>query len=97
LLKNAYYVGLKHDELMRMTLNEFNIFVDAFIDRRKDENKLADQRTARICCIIANINSKKKFKESDFMPKEKGKQLTPDQFASMLRIITGCCGGEING
>ena len=79
-----------------MTLNELNIFVDAFQERRKDDNYMADARTARICCIIANVNSKKKFKEKDFMPREK-KAMSLDQMKTILKAVTLANGGEIIG
>lgn len=81
---------------MLMTLKELNIFIDAFQERRKDDNKMEDVRTARICCIIANVNSKKKFKEKDFMPRER-KAMTLEQMKTVLKAVTLANGGEING
>jgi hypothetical protein len=80
-----------------MTLKELNMYIDSFIERRKDDERAGNIRVARICCVIANANSKKKFKEKDFMPQEKRGALTPEQFVNALKVITMCNGGEIIG
>ena len=85
-----------------MTLSEFNIYYDQQLKMKHDEMKIHERFAGRICAMIANANRdtkkrKKPYSEEEFMADYEKKKLTPDQFASMLRVITGCCGGEING
>lgn len=84
-----------------MTFREFQVYYEQQIQRMKDEMKIHERFTGRICSIIANVNrdskkQRKPFNEEDFMSGRK-KGLTPDQFATMLKTITLCAGGEING
>lgn len=85
-----------------MTLSEFNTYYDQQLKMKQDEMKIHERFAGRICAMIANANRdtkkrRKPYSEEEFMSGYEKKKLTPDQFASMLRVITGCCGGEING
>lgn len=84
---------------MEMTLNELNLFIEQYTERIKNENYMNDLRTARVCCIVANVNRSKgkPFTEKDFMPQQKKKAMTPEQLAVMLKGITLALGGEVIG
>lgn len=84
-----------------MTFREFIIYYEQQMQRLKDEAKIQERFTGRICSIIANANRdtkkrRKPYVEEDFMSGRK-KGLTPEQFATMLKATTLACGGEING
>lgn len=84
-----------------MTFREFNVYYEQQIKRMKDIAKIDERFAGRICSVIANANRdtkkrKKPYSEEDFLSGRK-KGLTPDQFATMLKTITLCSGGEING
>lgn len=85
-----------------MTFREFLVYYEQQNERMKDEAKLQERFTARICSLLANIHrdSKKRmkpFKEEDFMSGQKKKGLSTEQFATVLRTITIANGGEIVG
>ena len=88
-------MGLKHHEILMMTLNDLNRYINSWVKKRKDDDRMADIRTARICCVIANANSKRKFKEKDFMPKQKSEKMSAEQFVNVLKAVTLAHGGEV--
>ena len=98
----AYFVGLSYNEFMHMTPLEIHQAQKFIIKRIKFENELADRRTARICCVLANINRKKHskaFKEEDFLPKKKKsrkeRQMNVNDIATTLKMLTIMNGGTI--
>lgn len=89
------FVGLKPYEYSVMTPSEILKFHNAFVKRFELENELANRRTARICCLLANINrdkkhKKKPFTEDDFMPKveKPKKRQTVKQMETVLKMLT---------
>ena len=86
---------------MTMTLKELSIYFNAFEKRRKHDNYYSDVRTARVCCLLANINrdTKKKripYTEKDFMPGQEKEVMSAEKMAMILKAITLSMGGEIN-
>jgi len=82
-----------------MTLKDIDKYFEAYKKRKKNDDFEKNLRTARICCVIANVNRNPKtkstpFKEKDFMPGEK-KKMSTNQFATMLKAMTIGLGGEI--
>jgi hypothetical protein len=82
-----------------MTLKELEIAKNTFKEKEKNKNYAENQRTAMICCIIANANRdpKKKstpFKINDFMPQEK-KKMTAEQIEKFLKMLTLAMGGDV--
>lgn len=82
-----------------MTPKELKINIDAYNEKFKFENELANRRTARICMVLANLQrdpkrKPKAYKEDDFIPKER-KPMTAEQLEIFLKAITLACGGEI--
>lgn len=85
-----------------MTPRELILYSKQYKDKTKIEDKKNDRRFARICAVIANVNSKKRggkgFTEDDFIPKEKTeekKKMSINQMASALKVITLAHGGTI--
>ena len=85
-------------EFTRLTYTEFIEIYEARMKLIKLQNDLDNRRTARICCLIANIHAKKgkKFNEDDFIPgeKEKNKQ-DVKSMETTLKAITMIFGGEV--
>lgn len=84
-----------------MTFREFTVYYEQQIERMKDEMKVHERFAGRICSMIANVNRdpkkrRKPYSEEDFIAGKK-KGLSAEQFATMLKTITLCHGGEING
>lgn len=82
-----------------MTPKELHLNLEAFNDKFKLDNELANRRTARICMVLANLQRdpkrrSKPYKEEDFIPKEK-KAMTLNQLELFLKAITMACGGDI--
>jgi hypothetical protein len=97
-----YFVGLLPCDVMTMTLLEIGKVYDNRMKKINLDNKADDMRTARICCILANINrdtkkKRKPFTEDDFMPQEKAKNKpqTPEQMANILKLFTIANGGKV--
>jgi len=85
-----------------MTWHEFTCYYEQQMNRMKDEKRLHERFSARICSIIANANRntkrrRKPFSEEEFMAGYEKKKLNPEQFATVLKVITMCNGGEVNG
>lgn len=83
-----------------MTPLEIYKFVKYTSKRIEFENDMADRRTARICCIIANKNRKKgskAFTEEQFIPKKKKsrKQMSVNDLSTTLKMITLMFNGTI--
>ena len=87
----AAQAGVHPLDFYRMTYKEVMAVVEAF----KQNEKIADHRTARICWLIAetNRNSKKRprpYKIEDFMPQSKKKEeQTPEQMLNVLKVMFG--------
>ena len=83
-----------------MTLREFMVYYEQQMKHKRDELKIHERFSARICAMLANINrdTKKRsrpYKEDEFMSGYKKKPLTPEQFAEMLKAVTVAHGGEV--
>ena len=79
-------------DFYRMTYREVMAMVDAY----KQNQKMDDYRTARICYLIAEVNRNPKarpraYKVDDFMPQEKKKkeEQTPEQMLNVLKVMFG--------
>lgn len=84
-----------------MTFHEFVVYYEQQTNRFADEMKLHERFAGRICALIANASRdtkkrRKPYGEEDFIAGQK-KKMSPEQFATMLKIITACNGGEENG
>ena len=67
-------------------------------DRKKESDRLADQRTALICTVLAKGlfgKQGKKIKLKDFMPQEKKRQTWQEQL-KQVEYITRVFGGKDN-
>lgn len=83
-----------------MTMKEIDMYFEAYTERVKNENKMQDFRTARILCMLANINRDKKkrpraYTENDFMPREKKRTQTAEEMATICKAIALSFGGEV--
>lgn len=94
-------MGISPKQLGEMTPRELRIYSSQHIERYKLEQKAEDIRTAKICCVIANVfrDSKQKktpFEISDFLSDEEPKKAqTAEEMANVLKAITYCLGGEV--
>ncbi len=82
-------MGLKPWEFWKLTPREFVVLAEAYL---KSEEKI-DRRFALIACMIHNVNSKKKLKLDDFVPKKKEKQ-TSEQMLRVVEMMNAAFGGE---
>ena len=101
--KYAYFIGLLPYEFMKMTPSEIYKCYKFRMEKIEFDNKSSNMRTARICCVLANINRDKKkhpkvFTEEDFMPKKNIKQKNKQSINNMvavLKAITLMHGGKV--
>ena len=81
-------LGLSDYQLWRLTLREFGLLLDRYVE---NEEK-ADRRVGRVLAMIANVNKDPKkgkaYSEDDFIPKAKERkvQSVEEQKAILSRI-----------
>ena len=85
-----------------MTLREFTTYFEQQINAKKDEFKVHERFSARICAMVANVNRdtkkrRKPYSEDDFISGAKGSNgtMTPEQMAEVLKGVTIALGGEV--
>ena len=78
-----------------MTLAQFNTLAD----RYGNEQEWLNWRAGLVASVIANTHRTKKsdktFKPTDFMPKIKPKQQTPEAMFNQMMIINAALGGKV--
>jgi hypothetical protein len=102
--KEAYKIGLKPTEFWHMTLREFYLYLDGYIDTKQKENEKEDYRLATLMAHMQNLKTTKKskmVKAEDFLKKKRLKKdrkpQSPQMMAEILRGFTLSMGGEIKG
>lgn len=81
-------LGLSDDQLWRLTLKEYSLLVDRYME---NEEK-ADRRVGRLMAMLANLNKDpkkgKSYSEDDFIPraKETKVQSVEEQKAILARM-----------
>lgn len=82
-----YHFNMSGEEFDSLTLEE----VEYLKDQVFAEWERQDARTAQICALMANLNTKNgKYKPQDFMPKYKGSEkpaMTEEQLLKVVKTV----------
>jgi hypothetical protein len=86
---------LTFEEFMKFTPAAFNVYATIRAKAERDQYYIDNKRFGVVCATIANSNSKKRYKASDFFNTEPRDQQTPEQMAEIFKAITIGLGGTV--
>jgi hypothetical protein len=88
----AYKIGLTPDEFWGMIPSDFFKLYQARMEALIEQEERENFRNARLLTLMHNINSKKKRKVEDFMPKKK-KVMSADEMYRTVKGLNAMLGG----